>query len=124
MKLTQRYLNLVVKLNMENKTDSQIGESKDVLEPRTPKGKRHSRAALWAGTFHAGYWLLTLYIHRKDVLLSETSFADIKPIPFNRLMLVRLMHFGMHVFCGLFVAFIAFVSSQVIVYEKPISISS
>lgn len=70
---------------------------------------------LWAGVFHAGYWLLSLYIHRKDVLEPETIFADAKPIPFNRLMLIRLIHFGMLGFCGLLVAFFTLIAQQAII---------
>ena len=64
-----------------------------------------------AGFFHALYWVVTLYIHRKEVLYPDEP-SPIEYLPFNRLMYIRLIHYGLQGFCGIIMSFVSFLSRQ------------
>ena len=66
---------------------------------------------LVSGFFHALYWVITLYIHRKEVLQPDEP-SPIDYLPFNRLMYIRLIHFGLLGFCGIIMSFVYFLSRQ------------
>ena len=65
----------------------------------------------FAGFFHALYWVVTLYIHRKEVLYPDEP-SPIEYLPFNRLMYIRLIHYGLQGFCGIIMSFVSFLSRQ------------
>ncbi len=63
---------------------------------------------VYAGLCHAAYWILSLYIHKEEVLKPE-KFGRHEVLHFNRLMMMRLVHFGLLGFCGILVSLSSFI---------------
>lgn len=98
---------------MESKhtKESESSEENDGHKPEEKDLGFSARMGFLAGFFHALYWVVTLYIHRKEVLYPDEP-SPIEYLPFNRLMYIRLMHYGLQGFCGIIMSFVSFLSRQ------------
>lgn len=73
---------------------------------------------LYANLAHASYWIICLYIHQDELLVPDNGYGE--SVSFNRLMIVRLMHFGMLGFSALLLSFISFLARHIDSSEEQV----